>query len=134
MPNPKVKYLLDTNIASVLLDNSDYKLRERLISLTQGVVISAITWGELWHGVYNSSRVGQNIARLELLFKPYDIIPCNRGTAQHYGILAVRLKRQGKALSTNDIWIAAIAIQHNLILVTRDKDFEPIEGLQREAW
>ena len=43
-------------------------------------------------------------------------------------------RRKGTPIPDNDIWIAAIALQHNLILVTRDTHFDEIESLQTERW
>lgn len=46
----------------------------------------------------------------------------------------VSLKRKGKPIPENDVWIAACALQHDLILVTRDGHFEYVEGLRFESW
>jgi len=134
MSGRSVLYLLDTNIASVLLDGSDVRLKKRLEATPQDSALSIITWGELWYGARNSSRIGRNLLRLDELTRIYELIPCNKGTAEHYGVIKHKLRTQGVIIPENDIWIAATAIQHNLILVTRDKDFDPVEGLQREAW
>lgn len=48
--------------------------------------------------------------------------------------LLKRLQSKGTPIQDNDIWIAAIALQHNLILVTRDAHFDEIESLQTERW
>jgi tRNA(fMet)-specific endonuclease VapC len=44
------------------------------------------------------------------------------------------LKEKGKPLPENDIWIAALAMQHNLTLITRDTHFDHVNGLDREKW
>ncbi|MXZ01781.1 type II toxin-antitoxin system VapC family toxin [Candidatus Poribacteria bacterium] len=45
-----------------------------------------------------------------------------------------RLRRRGRPIPNNDIWIAAIALQHDLVLVTRDAHFDEVESLQTERW
>ena len=55
-------------------------------------------------------------------------------TAQYYGEIVAALYKKGKPLPINDLWIAAAALQHNLILVTRDKHFNEIKGLKTKAW
>ena len=55
-------------------------------------------------------------------------------SALHYGTVRTQLKRKGRPIPENDIWIAACAFQHGLILVTRDGHFEDVEGLPFESW
>lgn len=50
------------------------------------------------------------------------------------GELKNELRRKGRPIPENDIWIAATALQHGLTLVTRDSDFEHVEGIDRESW
>jgi tRNA(fMet)-specific endonuclease VapC len=62
------------------------------------------------------------------------ILDCNMVTAKIYGTIKQKLKIKGHPISENDIWIAALARQHNMILVTRDKDFEAVDDLTLESW
>jgi tRNA(fMet)-specific endonuclease VapC len=55
-------------------------------------------------------------------------------TALEYGYVKTGLKKRGKPIPENDVWIAACAFQHDLILVTRDGHFEYVEGLRFESW
>lgn len=55
-------------------------------------------------------------------------------TGERYGLIFAELTRQGKLIPTNDIWIAALALQHDYILATRDSDFSRIPGLKVERW
>jgi len=61
-------------------------------------------------------------------------VPCNAETAKKYGEIKNRLKEKGHPIPENDIWIAAIAQQYALTLVTRDAHFEGIENLKIEVW
>ena len=49
-------------------------------------------------------------------------------------VIKDRLRRNGRPIPNNDIWIAAIAMQNDLILVTRDSHFDEVESLQTERW
>jgi tRNA(fMet)-specific endonuclease VapC len=62
------------------------------------------------------------------------VLVCDVETARHYGRVRNELRRKGRPIPENDIWIAATARQHDLILVTRDPHFDEVEGLPIEAW
>jgi tRNA(fMet)-specific endonuclease VapC len=62
------------------------------------------------------------------------ILNCDKDTAQQYGIVKNKLLDKGKPIPENDIWIAAVAMQNDLILVTRDGHFNEIEELKFEKW
>jgi len=62
------------------------------------------------------------------------ILPCDAETAFWYGIVKDGLRRTGQPIPENDIWIAAIALQHGLTLATRDKHFQTVENLISETW
>lgn len=62
------------------------------------------------------------------------IVGCDEVTARHYGEIKNQLKENGRPIPENDIWIAAIAQQYDLTLVTRDKHFNAVANLSIEAW
>ncbi len=62
------------------------------------------------------------------------VLPLDLATAHCYGTLKAALRKKGLPIPENDLWIAASAIQYGLILATRDRHFEQIEGLQIETW
>ena len=57
------------------------------------------------------------------------IFPIDTKTSDYYATIYSQLRKKGKPIPTNDIWIASTAIQHDLILFTYDSDFENIENL-----
>ena len=59
---------------------------------------------------------------------------CDPEAARFYGAVKQELKKKGKPIPENDIWIAALAKEHQMILVTQDQDFNFIENLARENW
>ena len=62
------------------------------------------------------------------------VIPCDATTSVHYGQIKSHLRQNGRPLPDNDIWIAAIAMQHQTVLVTRDQHFSEVPGLLLERW
>jgi len=67
-----------------------------------------------------------------LLAKPtVDVLLPTQETAEHYARLFVQLKRAGAPVPDNDLWIAALVLEHNLFLITRDLHFEQIPQLMR---
>ena len=63
-----------------------------------------------------------------------DILPITSEVAEQFAHIFANLRRQGRPIDTNDIWIAAIARVHNLVVVTNDEHFQYVEGLQVENW
>lgn len=55
-------------------------------------------------------------------------------TALHYGEIVASLYKKGKPIPTNDVWIAALAIQNDFTLITRDKHFKEIDSLKVKNW
>jgi tRNA(fMet)-specific endonuclease VapC len=62
------------------------------------------------------------------------VISCELETARIYGEIKLQLHHAGQLIPDNDLWIAALAIQHQLTLVTRDKHCSRIDRLDVEAW
>jgi tRNA(fMet)-specific endonuclease VapC len=125
-------YLLDTNIIVALL-GGDALVRARLESAEE-VFLPVVALGELYYGARKSSRVAENLARIDELAKQTGPLGCDRATAGAYGAIKSRLKEIGRPIPENDIWIAAIARQFDLILVSRDEHFAEVEGLIWEKW
>ena len=62
------------------------------------------------------------------------VLACDTDTARIYGDIKNRLKEKGQPIPENDIWIAAIAQQYTLILITKDTHFDLVENLKIESW
>jgi tRNA(fMet)-specific endonuclease VapC len=126
------KILLDTNIISALLKGEPVIADK--IDKAGEVFIPAIVIGELYYGALYSSRIQKNISSIQLLTNSYKVLPVDTGTTVIYGSTKALLRKKGKPIPENDIWIAAIALQYNLIVVTRDKHFKEITGLKLRYW
>ena len=126
------KYLLDTNIIIALFANETV-VTENLAQVEE-VFIPMIAIGELYYGARKSGRVRDNLNRIDELIANISVLGCNAETAVKYGEIKHNLRLKGRPLPENDIWIAAVALQYNLILVTRDVHFQEVENLQTVAW
>ena len=118
--------LLDTNIVIAVLRQEDVALA-RLQEASGSFFVSVITLGELRFGARKSGRVEDFAAES-------NVLPCDEDTSRRYGEVKDGLRRKGRPIPENDIWISATALQHGLVLVTRDSHFEHVEGLRAEHW
>ncbi|MFQ3614257.1 MAG: type II toxin-antitoxin system VapC family toxin [Cyanobacteriota bacterium] len=126
------KFLLDTNIVIALF--ADEAIVKDNLAQASEVFIPSIVIGELCYGARKSGRVEANLARVDELAAGNAILVCNAETARQYGEVKNKLRLKGRPLPENDVWIAAFAMQHDLILVTRDAHFQQVESLKTAAW
>ena len=126
------KYLLDTNIVIAMFADEE-EIQERRQNADKVFLPSPVV-GELCYGARKSSRPIENLTRVNRLIQDFRVIPCNLETARWYGIIKDNLRQRGRLIPDNDIWIAAVAMQRGLILVTRDSHFDEVESLQTERW
>jgi tRNA(fMet)-specific endonuclease VapC len=126
------RYLLDTNIM-IALFTGETSVIDRLGQIDETFVPS-IALGELYHGARKSSRVQENLMRIEEFAARNAALSCDTETARRYGEVKDQLRRKGRPIPGNDIWIAAIALQYDLTLVARDVHFREVDNLRVEAW
>jgi tRNA(fMet)-specific endonuclease VapC len=93
------------------------------------ILVPLIAAGEMFFGVYKSMRVSANRSRLMAFLNSVSILPVDLQVTERYGQVKAQLRRLGKPIPENDIWIAATALRHNLPLVANDKHFDHVEGL-----
>jgi len=126
------EYLLDTNIVIALFANDADVIKQ--IDQAVKVFLPAIVIGELYYGAFNSKKQQVNLERVDQLRTQVAILACDDTTAKFYGQIKKQLKINGTPIPENDIWIAAIASQYGLSVVTRDKHFSHIESLNIVRW
>jgi len=124
------KYLLDTNIVIALFQGEQLILDK--INQIKSIFTPSIVVGELYFGAFKSSKIKENIARINEFALKNEILSCDQHTAKIYGEIKASLKSIGKPIPENDIWIASIALQYNLKLITRDSHFDNVPGLSFE--
>jgi tRNA(fMet)-specific endonuclease VapC len=122
------KIILDSNvIIDFLRGNNDYinNLIEK-----ETVFISVIVLGELIFGAENSPNLKKHLAKVDAFLEKANVVYIDETTARIYGKIRADLRKEGKPIPENDIWIAAIALQHNFILATNDNHFKKVNLLK----
>lgn len=126
------KYLLDTNVI-ISLFAKDSQIHDRMAKAKE-VFVPCIAIGELYFGAYKSLKLEENLACIDEFAQNNTVLPCDTDIAKKYGNIKSSLKEKGLPIPENDIWIAAIAQQYALTLITKDSHFEAIENLKIEIW
>src|SRR5688572_9005908 len=119
------KYLLDTNAAIALL-NGDARIGRMLAGAE--VFLSLVAVGELYYGAYHSARVMANATKVDAFVAANVVVGTDHHTSRTYGNVKATLRAKGRPIPDNDLWIAAIAVQHAVRLVTRDAHFQHVDG------
>jgi tRNA(fMet)-specific endonuclease VapC len=126
------KYLLDTNIVIAIFAGDRAVLDP--LAQSNDIFLPTIVLGELYYGARKSTHVDANISRIDELAASSALLGCDIDTSRHYGTIKNDLRAKGRPIPENDIWIAAVAQQHGLTLVSRDKHFNEVDGLSLQVW
>jgi predicted nucleic acid-binding protein len=126
----EVRLALDTNRLTDLL-RGDVDLAD-LLGLCEEVWIPLIVLGELKAGFAGGTQAIRNERLLGLLLakSTVGVLLPGRETAEHYARVFVQLRKRGRPIPDNDLWIAALVLEHDLELITRDAHFETIPQLR----
>jgi tRNA(fMet)-specific endonuclease VapC len=124
-----MRMLIDTNCYSEI-DEGDPEAINRVQSATE-VWIPLTVLGELYAGFELGTQKERNEKQLtDFLSRPsVGILLSDVEIARHHGRVFQQLRRQGTPITTNDIWIAALALQHDLVLDSADKHFMYVPNL-----
>ncbi|MDB6029689.1 MAG: PilT protein domain protein [Verrucomicrobiales bacterium] len=129
-------YLLDTNAWIVYLKSPASPIKSRLANLTpRDVRLCSIVKAELLHGAEKYGNRERRLSILNQLFAPYTSLPFDDAAAHAYSRTRHELEVLGIAIGPHDLMIAAIALAHNLIVVTHNTaEFSRVPGLQTVDW
>ena len=121
-----MKVLLDTSAYSALLRGHQSVLD--VMRRSETVAVSAVVLGELYSGFRAGNRWAENTAQLaQFLRKPsVRVLDVTEETALRYAEVDVYLRKKGRPIPRNDVWIAAAALEHGLQLLTLDDRFREI--------
>ncbi len=105
---------------------------ERALQVDQQYSVSAVTAGELLHGVHRATgrRAQPRSAFVEGLLAAFEPIPIDLVVARAYSRVSADLARRGTPIDANDLWIGATAIAHDLDVLALDGDFDRIPGVR----
>ena len=123
------RLLADTSAYSALLRG--HPIIADLLRTADEIFVTPVVLGELRAGFRRGDRQAQNEKRLEsFLASPrVRIADVDAATSMYYATIFDSLRASGTSIGTNDVWIAASAMQHGLRLVTTDGDFRRIVQL-----
>lgn len=124
--------ILDTNAVSAVL-GGDAALDD-LLAETDRHHLPTVVIGEYRYGLQRSRRRDHLEDRLVILIADSVVLPIDLVTTIHYARVHDELRRQGTPIPENDIWIAALARQHGLPIVTRDRHLDRVPGLLCLGW
>jgi tRNA(fMet)-specific endonuclease VapC len=126
--------MLDTNTVSHLVKSHPcVSLRVTEVLMTK-VCISAITGGELMFGLAKVPHAKRLQKAVTEFLRRVDVLPWDSAVMERYGSVRADLEKQGKALGSLDMLIAAHALETNSVLVTNDVAFSRVVGLTVEDW
>jgi predicted nucleic acid-binding protein len=125
-------------VRSILLDTNAYTAFKQGVPGTVEILqhapvigINSVVLGELLGGFAAGTREAWNREQLQqfLSSKRVSVLTVDPVTADHYAVVYRDLRQQGRMIPTNDLWIAATARQHGLVLVSYDQHFDYVSGL-----
>lgn len=128
-------YLLDTNVCIGILKANDAVVSRMAQTAPGELYLCSVVKAELYYGARGSQQIANNLATLETFFEPYTSLTFSDACAELYGQLRADLRRTGQLIGPNDTMIAAIALVHNLTVVTHNtREFVRVPGLKLEDW
>jgi tRNA(fMet)-specific endonuclease VapC len=93
-----------------------------------------IVLGEFRYGIMASRYRKTYEEWLAVHLRHFDLLPITVETTLPYASLRAALKRRGGPIPANDAWIAALAMQHRLPILSRDEHFDVVSDVQRISW
>ena len=124
--------ILDTNALSAFVDG-DMTVGD-ILRHQERAAIPVIVLGEFRYGIAVSRYRRAYEAWLDSQLPYFDVLAVTGDTSIAYAALRVALKRSGRRIPANDAWIAALALQHGLPVLSRDRHFDAVPNLTRTAW
>jgi tRNA(fMet)-specific endonuclease VapC len=124
--------IVDTNALSAAADDEPAVIA--ILTRASQMVIPVIVLGEYRYGIAQSRHCAAYENWLAGLLRDCAVLDINEPTTQHYAEITFELRKKGKPIPTNDLWIAALCRQHSLPLLSRDRHFDQVTGLKRMGW
>jgi predicted nucleic acid-binding protein len=123
------RILLDTNAYSAFMNNLDDAVD--VIRHAPAFFLNSVVLGEMLSGFAAGSREEKNLRELSrFLGSPkVKLVSIDYGTAEKYALVYRKLRKKGHPIPTNDMWVAASALQHGFAVFTFDKHFEVVQDL-----
>ena len=124
--------ILDTNALSAAADREPAALE--VIAAAESLAVPVIVLGEYRLGIAQSRFRTDYESWLREWMETVTVLEIDEETTSHYATIGLELKRSGKPIPANDLWIAALCRQHSQPLISRDRHFDGVRGLERIDW
>lgn len=124
--------ILDTNALSAAADDDPIVLA--IVARVPELALPVIVLGEYRYGIAQSRNRSDYENWLQRLLPDCTVLEVTEETSRHYAAINLELRRLGKPIPTNDLWIAALGQQHSLPILSRDQHFDSVPGNRRIAW
>ena len=124
--------MLDTNAVSAMAKRDPVFLKR--IERVDHLVLPFISVAEFHYGLLGSNRPEAGLALIRELSRILPVLFPDLASTGHYAWVADHLKRKGRVIPHNDIWTAALARQYSHSILSRDRHFDFIDGVERLEW
>lgn len=124
--------ILDTNGLSAMADGDPGVAP--ILQQAEEIALPAIALGEYRYGILQSRHHARYERWLKQVLATCRLLPVEESTTAAYANIRGELKRAGRPIPGNDLWIAALARQHSLPVLSRDQHFDWVKGLTRISW
>jgi len=124
--------ILDTNAISAWAEQNPSALS--LIEAQPFLCLPVIVLGEFRFGLRGSRRRSVIEPQLDFLEQTVRVLDITRETAAVYAAVRFELRQRGRPIPENDVWIASLARQHGLSVMSQDVHFDAVPGIQRLSW
>ncbi|MGD1103243.1 MAG: type II toxin-antitoxin system VapC family toxin [Terriglobia bacterium] len=121
--------ILDTNALSAAADREPAALE--VVARAERLAVPVIVLGEYRLGIAPSRRRTDYENWLREWIRTVTVLDIDEETTHHCAVIGLELKRSGKPIPANDLWVAALCRQYSLPLISRDRHFDVVKGLER---
>lgn len=126
------RLILDTNALSAAAEEHPGVIK--ILAGARQLALPVVVLGEYRYGIAKSRHRARYRRWLDGLITDCRVLDVTEQTTHHYAAINVELRQTGKPIPTNDLWIAALCRQHELPLLSRDRHFDAVSGIQRLDW
>ena len=124
--------ILDTNALSAVADGEDSAIE--LVARVERLAVPVIVLGEYRLGIAQSRQKASYESWLRQWIAAVLVLDIDEETTRSYAAIGLELKKTGRPIPVNDLWVAALCRQHSLPLLSRDRHFDLVSGLRRLDW
>ena len=124
--------ILDTNALSAFIEG-DASVGE-IVKRQRRVALPVIVLGEFRYAIAKSRKRAAYEEWLESHVSDFEVLDITADTTLSYAVVRLDLARLGRPIPANDAWIAALALEHRLPVLSRDQHFESVPGVERAGW